>query len=988
MKQGLTRVEAIKRLSLHGPNSLPEKKTRGVFAIFIAQFKNPLIYIITVAAIISLVLSQFEDAAIIGIVIAVDCIVGFFQEYKAEKTMIALRGLLKPITKVIRDGEICEIENAGIVPGDIVMLNPGDKVAADGTLVEIANLSINESILTGESEPIFKRLGENAFMGTTVLSGRGLIQVTSTGTKTHLGKIAQSLTEIKENPTPLQVRLEKFGKMLTYIVIAISIVVFITGLLAKITAFNFEYVAGLVELSVVLAIAAIPEGLIIAVTMILVIGMRAVLRRNGLVKKLLAVETLGSVSTICTDKTGTLTEGNMKVVRTDFRSEQRALQAMVLCNNMEDSLEVSLWNHVESRGEDPRSMVSKFPRIYEIPFSSDTKYMLTINRVDGRDIGFIKGAPDVIMGFCTLRADEKAALTKQLEEWASSGLKMLALAQKEGNDPKTLFGYAWIGFIGIEDPIRTTVKDTIALCRRAGIKVKMITGDYRKTAEKVAMNLGLVVNPDQVVEGKDLDLMNDEDLSHAIKNVVIFCRVTPNHKMRIVEALQHSGEISAMIGDGVNDAPALKKANIGVSVGNGTEVAKETASLILLDNNFTTLVNSVEEGRVIFDNIKKVVAYVLSNSFAEIFVIFGAFILGWPAPLTIAQILWIHLICDGPSDIALGFERGEKGIMEEPPKNVDESILSQKSRFLIITISFSSGALCLVLFYIAWQAGNEMLGRTFVFAVLGVQELIYIFSYRSLTTPVFKSGKIWDNKWLFWSVILGISQVVMGMYLPGLNGVLEVVPLDAIGWTIVLSVSFLMLFIVEFFKFLEKRVKGTPISRISKILQSVQKQMPEIDNLHNLSIDMMKDKIFIRYHFGINAETPLEAAHDIASRIEARIEEQFPVNLRRNLEIVSHIEPSRQFTTKVHSHIQRPSSPEIRKAIEDVVIGFPQVKKWNRLNIIEEGTAVMVAMVVYMDKNMNIAEAHHITEEIETELRQKIKSLKRCNIHSEPFDGS
>jgi divalent metal cation (Fe/Co/Zn/Cd) transporter len=455
--------------------------------------------------------------------------------------------------------------------------------------------------------------------------------------------------------------------------------------------------------------------------------------------------------------------------------------------------------------------------------------------------------------------------------------------------------------------------------------------------------------------------------------------------MKIVTALQQVGEITAMIGDGVNDAPALKKANIGVSVGNGTDVAKETASVILLDNNFTTLVNAVEEGRIVFDNIKKVVAYVLSNSFAEIIVIFGAFLLGWPAPLTIAQILWIHLICDGPSDIALGFERGEKGIMDEPPKNIDESILSGKSKFLIITISFSSGLLCLVWFYMFWQAGNVMLGQTMVFTVLGIQELIYIFSYRSLHTPIFRSGKIWANKWLFWSVVLGLFTVAIGLYIPGLNTALGVVALDPAGWLVVLSVSFLMLFIVEFFKFLEKKVKGTPISRISKILQTVQKQMPEVTNLHNMAVDIMKDKVFIQFHFGIAAETPLDAAHDLASRIEARIEDQFPLNLRRNLEIVSHIEPALPPPAKEHSHILRPSSPQVRQAIEDAINRIVGAHRWGHLNIIEEGRDVSVSLIAYFDGSMSIADAHHQTEEIEAEIRRGVPSLKRCIVHSEPF---
>jgi len=973
----LTSQEASELRRKYGLNKLPEKKPRSPLSILAAQFKNPLIYIITIAAIISVILAQFEDAIIIIVVIAIDSIVGFFQEYRAEKTMSALRNLLKPMARVIRNGDPVELETIEIMPGDLVMVGPGDKIAADGSFLETVNLGINEAILTGESEPILKKIDDPAFMATTVLAGRGLLQVTATGLNTQLGKIAASISEIKEKATPLQTRLEKFGKTLTYIVICISLAIFLTGTLMR------YGILDMIELAIVLAIAAIPEGLIIAVTMILAIGMKAILKRKGLVKKLLAVETLGSVSTICTDKTGTLTEGIMRVVRTDFRSEEYAFYAMVLCNNVENSLEISLLDHVKSKLVDPQIMIEKCPRIHEVPFSSETKYMLTVNTIDGVEVGLIKGAPDIVMNFCSLSPEEKGVLVKQLEDWAGAGLKMLGVAYKKGNNPKELANYTWNGFIGIEDPIRVSVKDAISLCRKAGIKIKMITGDYRKTAEKVAMNLGLATGPEQVIEGKDLDAMSEGELAKIVKSLVIFCRVTPQHKMKIVTALQAAGEITAMIGDGVNDAPALKKADIGVSVGNATDVAQETASLILLDNNFNTLVNSVEEGRIIFDNIRKVVAYVLSNSFAEIFIIFGAFILGWQAPLTIAQILWIHLICDGPSDICLGFERSEKGIMEEPPKSLDESILTVKSKFLIIAISCSSALICLILFN-TLRSTDLVLSRTIVFSILAVQGLIYIFSYRSLSYSVFKSGRITSNKWLLGSVISGLLLVVVALYLPGLNSVLEVIPLDLFGWAVVLSISFLMLFIVEICKFAEKKIRGTPITRVSKILQDVRKKMPEINNLHNISVDILKDKTLIQFHFGIPAETPLESAHDLATMFEAKIEEEFPTAMRRNLEIFSHLEPATITTPKMHSHTQRPTPPQIQAEIAEAVKSVPGLKRWNHLNVIDEDNNISVSLIAYFDGSMNIGDAHHLTEDIEAEIRKRIPSLKRCFVHSEP----
>lgn len=791
-----------------GINKLPEKKRRTPLAIYFSQFRNPLIYIISVAAIISLIMAEYNDALIIAIVIFLDSIVGFFQEYRAEKAVVALRRLLKPTAKVIRDGKVIDLDTVEIVPDDLVAVNDGDRIPADGELVETVSLHLNEAILTGESEPVIKNNGDMVYMGTIALSGRGLMKVTFIGANTELGKIAESLSEVKEEATPLQARLEGFGRSLTYIVIVMSIFILVIGLLSGIGFLE------MIKMSVVLAIAAIPEGLPIAVTMILVIGMRSILRRKGLVKKLLAVETLGSVTVICTDKTGTLTEGIMQVVRTDFQSEKTAAYVMALCNNLADSLEVTLWNKVKSMGVDPQSLFDRSKRIYEVPFTSEKKYMLTVNAVDGTEVALLKGAPEIVSDFCDLTREDKEKLTTKIESWAKSGLKVLALAYKNEGNLQELKNFKWIGLVGIEDPVRSSVKDTVALCRKAGIKVKIVTGDYRGTAEKVATAIGLNVTPNQILEGKQLETMSETELAKVVQDTVIFCRVSPHHKLKIVKALQSRGEITAMIGDGVNDAPALKKANIGVSVGNATDVAQETASLILLDNDFKTLVNAVEEGRVIFDNVKKVVAYVLSNSFAEIFTIFGAMILGWPAPLSVAQILWIHLICDGPSDIVLGFEKGEAGAMEEPPKSMKENILDSWGKILILAISLTSAVLSLSMFWYFWQVYNDVSsGRSIVFTVLAVQELIYIFSYRSFRRSIVNYGNFFSNKALFGTVVLGFAQQILALYIPFLNNLLGVVPLHAPDWAIVLSIGFGMMFVVEIVKYVTNRTRKKRIPK-------------------------------------------------------------------------------------------------------------------------------------------------------------------------------
>ncbi|MFX0045866.1 MAG: cation-translocating P-type ATPase [Candidatus Hermodarchaeota archaeon] len=805
---GLTATQVEERKNRFGANILPEKRGRTPLRIYLEQFKSPLIYIVLAAGVISFILREYNDVYIILAVVVLDTIVGFFQEYRAEKAVAALKKLLRAKANVIRDGQRVEVDAAEIVPDDLVILAEGDRIPADGELAETVYITVNEAILTGESEPVLKEVGDIAFMGTTVFSGRGLLKVTSIGKSTELGKIAESLSEVKDEPTPLQVQLQSFSKLLTYVVIGLSIFILTVGLLKGIGFLE------MLEVSIILAIAAIPEGLLIAVTMILSLGMRSILRRKGLTKRLLAVETLGSVTIICTDKTGTLTEGVMRVVKTDFQNQEMADHVLALCNNLKDPIDAALCNYLIANGVNPEDLSKKHERIYEVPFSSEKKYMLTVNRIEGSTIGLLKGAPEIISEFCSLTPEEKRKIMAELEDWANSGLRLLALAYKRESIPEELSDFTWIGLVGIEDPVRPSVKDAIYLCRKAGIKVKIITGDYRGTAEKVASSLGLPVEPNQVLDGKQIEEMTDLQLSGVIEDVVIFYRVAPHQKLKIVSALQDRQEVVAMIGDGVNDAPALKKANIGVSVGNATDVAQETASLILMDNNFATLVNAVEEGRIVFENIKKVVAFVLSNSFAEIFMIFGAMILGWPAPLSVIQILWIHLICDGPSDIALGFER-EEGVMDDPPKSQSEGILDERGKILIPAISLSSAVVALFLFWYFWRIDGDVLsGRSIVFTVLAIQSLIYIFSYRSLNTSIFYSKNFFSNKPLLVSVALGFAQQIAAIYIPFLNQVLETTPLHLNDWGIIFGISLSTMLFIEVVKH-QYHKKGT-----SKIVSS------------------------------------------------------------------------------------------------------------------------------------------------------------------------
>ncbi|MBE3518818.1 MAG: HAD-IC family P-type ATPase [Firmicutes bacterium] len=837
---GLDEDEVQRRRREYGENVLPSGKKVSPLAILLSQVKSPLVYVILAAALVSLFMGETMDFFIIMAVVVFDVILGFIQEYQANRTYESLKGLVKPVATVIRGGLRKQVEVKELVPGDVVLVDSGERVPADGTLEEAYALSVNESILTGESEAVTKRAQDPIYMGTIVLTGRGVMTVTATGARTELGKIASTLAETPEQETPLQRRLEGFSRTLTRIVIGVTVLLFLIGVATGRPALE------MVRVAIILAIAAIPEGLLIAVTMILVIGMKNILRRKGLVKKLLAVETLGSVTTVCTDKTGTLTEGQMKVTRWDLTEPDMAKLVLVLDNNLSDSLEASLWEFAGKHwGEDPQEIAGKYPRLDEVPFSSETKYMKTVHLVNGNRISLVKGAPEVVLAMCDVDLREQQRLRAQWDAWASEGLKLLGLAYKleagfddkapassceersasadgnlrpnsggvecstgaaNANAVEDMSGYTWAGLVGLEDPVRSEVPAAVEVCRKAGIKVKIITGDHKGTALKVASFIGLDAGEDSVLEGSDLDAMDDATLEQRVVDTVVFSRIAPHQKLRIVQALQSRGEVVAMVGDGVNDAPALKKADIGVVVGNATDVAKETSDLILLDSNFKTIVDAIEEGRVIFQNIRKVVSYTLSNSFAEILLMFVAMILGWPAPLVVAQILWVHLICDGPVDIALGFEPKEEGIMEEKPRPVSEPFLDRLGMSLIAAISVSAAAGCLYMFGHYWRVhGDLLLARTFAFETLAVISLVYVFAYRSMRRSLFQTGHLTANKPLLVFVSLGFILALVPVLVPRLRTVLGVVPLTAGQWALVFGIGLGLLMIVETGKWLKLR---------------------------------------------------------------------------------------------------------------------------------------------------------------------------------------
>lgn len=802
---GLTDDQVLVRKRQYGDNVLAVKEETSWLPIFFSQFKSPLIYILISVVLISLFLKEYLDAGLMTVVVLTNVFMGFFQEHKTQKTLAALRRILKPYTTVIRNNQRKKIEVKDLVPGDLVFVSSGDKIPADGKFIEVTNILINEAVLTGEHEAVIKTTHEKnnqVFMGTTVIGGKGIIEVLKIGTQTEMGKISQDLTMIREKKTPLQQRLEKFALSLSYLIFFISFVIFIIGV------FNQQNFWQMLRTAIILSVAAIPEGLPIAITIILALGMKRILKKQGLVKKLLTMETLGVTSVICTDKTGTLTEGKMRVVKTDFIDPVKAQLALILTNEQKTEMEISLWNYVKENSQFNLSKVQKsVQKVYEEPFDSEKKYALTVAKIDNQEMTFIVGAPEIILNRCRLMPLEKDQHLLKIEDWASKGLRLVGLIGKNINQQTNENNYVWLGLVGLEDPIRVGVKEAITIAQQAGIDVKIVTGDYRKTAEKIASTLGFNLKKENIIEGKELEIIKKEDLGKLIDNLILFTRITPHQKLKIVEVLQERGETVAMTGDGVNDALALKKADIGIAVSNASDVAKEAADLILLDNNFQTIITACKEGRLIINNIRKVVAYILSNSFAEIILIFTSILFRLPAPLTIAQILWIHLICDGPADVVLSFEKENQLLFQESPRELrKKEILDNSMKLLIFLISSTVGLSALALFAYYWNiSGDFTLARTIAFATVASCSSIYIFAFKNLNKLIIQTENFFKNKYLIAAVIYGFLLILAAIYLPFLNRILGTTPLKSNHWLLIFGVGLLIIFWVELFKLINNQ---------------------------------------------------------------------------------------------------------------------------------------------------------------------------------------
>ncbi|MCK5123048.1 MAG: HAD-IC family P-type ATPase [Candidatus Pacebacteria bacterium] len=864
-KSGLTTEEAEKRLKKYGKNKLPEKKKFSQVEVALNQFKSPLVYILLIAALVTFMLEHFMDTGVILAAVILNTIVGFIQETKAEKSLEKLKQMVKHRTHVLRDGIEKEMNAENIVPGDIVVFRAGDKISADGRILEAHELEIDEASLTGESVPVNKvaEISKHTsasqskknmvYMGTAIIKGRGIMVVSSTGTETKFGKIALLLKETKKEKTPLQIKLAKFSQLFTVLTALIVVVIFSIGI------YRGHDISEMFTTSVAIAVAAIPEGLLVAVTVILAIGMQRILKKGSLVRKLIAAETLGSTTVICTDKTGTLTMGKMQVDHiitmdttfslvnrkreTIIEEEKRKLDHIVavkigmICNNAvienpDDELEKwkihgdyterALLQSGISVGFDPEEIKKNFDRINEIPFSSERKFMATLNKSTSDEYElYVKGAPEEIISrskYVLVNGKKKQMteedlkfLRKEQNNLSKKGLRVISVAFKstdksieddfkEENDDDIVSELIFVGLIAIKDPLRPEAKGTIKLAKDAGIKTIMITGDNRLTAKTIANELGMNVKDDNILEGGRLDQMSTKEFSNIVTKIKVYARVSPSHKSRIVDAWQSRGEVVAMTGDGVNDAPALKSADIGVALGSGTEVAQETADIVILDNNFKTIITAVEQGRVIYENVRKVILYLVSDSFSEVIVIMGALIFlpkEMALPLAATQILWINLVTDGLPNTALTLEPKESNIMKEPPRKKDEPLLNFEIKTLIATISIASGVLALAAFiYIYNITGNFQHASTIAFTILAVDSLVYVFSIRSLRHSLWQKD-IFSNKYLVIAVILGFALQLVAIYHPFMQKVLQTVSLNLTDWSLIFFVCAIEVIVIE-----------------------------------------------------------------------------------------------------------------------------------------------------------------------------------------------
>ncbi|PKL67693.1 MAG: ATPase [Methanobacteriales archaeon HGW-Methanobacteriales-1] len=810
-KNGLSSAEAQKRTQQYGPNELVEEKKDGPVKKFLMQFMDILIILLIVAAVAAYFVGDAIDAAVILLVVILNATVGFLQENKAEKAMEKLKGLISSEAVVIRDGKTEKIAASRLTRGDVVVIEEGDNVPADIRLIESYDLRIDESSLTGESLPVSKTHDEEkaeseretiAYMDSDVISGRGIGAVVEIGMQTSIGKIAEML-QGEDTATPLQEKISGLGKMLGLIAIVVCVGVFILQLAKGVPLVETFLTA------VSLAVAAVPEGLPAILTLTLALGMQRMARVNAVVRKLLAVETLGSCTVICTDKTGTLTLNKMSVRDARLNSSERALEVCALCNNASlsngkvigDPTDGALLVYAEEEDYSREELEKTYPRIMEIPLDSTRKRMTTLNQKGGEIYLYTKGAPEIVLSMCKyieedgvvreLNEADKEKFMNSLKEMTGEALRVLGLAYRKVKPDEDLenketleSNLILVGLAGMMDPPRKEAAEAVATCKKAGIKVVMITGDHRDTAAAIAKEIG-VLKDGKILTGNDLEKLSDEEFAEIVEDVEVYARVFPEQKVRIVEALQNKDNVVSMTGDGVNDAPALKKASIGISMGiAGTDVAKESSDMILQDDNFATIVHAIEEGRTIFDNIRRFVKFQLSTNVGAILTIVSASIMSLPIPFNPIQILWINIIMDGPPAQSLGVEPAEKGIMLRKPEK--ENILPRKTllRIIFTGIIMAIGTLALYIYELSIGV-STIRATTIAFTVFVMFQIFNVFNCKS------KTG--FSNRFLLIAVAASFLLQVMVIYIPFLQGIFKTTAISGFDWILIVLVASIIL---------------------------------------------------------------------------------------------------------------------------------------------------------------------------------------------------